>query len=106
MWFRRKQATQLDLTELQEQVRKLHTAMRTLSTDFERLEDQYMSLRGYVYAKKGLVGPPGEAPPGDAPPVHGSPLNLATPLSERDKLRAELVRSGRFVPGQKPRHES
>jgi hypothetical protein len=66
-----------------------------------RMDNQFRQLRGYVYAKKGLVGegaPPG--PPPAAPSTEVSPPQKET----REQLRARLVREGRFIPGKPPVH--
>lgn len=80
--------------------------MDALETRQLRLEEQFRSLRGYVYAKKGLVGPPGEAPAGDIDAARSAvaPKGTASPES-RDELRRRMVREGRFIPGQPPKHE-
>lgn len=71
-----------------------------------RLDEQYRSLRGYVYAKKGLVGPAGEPPPGDRVLPGGEQAPTQRPAQmTRDELRRSLVTSGRFIPGHAPKHQ-
>lgn len=92
-------------------------AMRVsvLEDSFDKLEGQYKSLRGYVYAKKGLVGPPGEPPPGDVPPAapvepsgrvstSKAPTSSGPAPESRDELRRRLTREGVFIPGKPPVH--
>lgn len=88
--FRRRKEPNLD---------ELLVALQQVLGRIERLEGQHISLRGYVYAKKGLVGS-GEAPPA----AEQGALPFSAPLS-RDELRRQLVTSGRFVPGHAPRHQ-
>lgn len=78
-----------------------------LEADVEQLREQFRTLRGYVYVKKGLVGPPGEPPPGEiAPPGHkiiAPNGGTQTTLSEtREEFRARMVREGRLTPGRGP----
>jgi hypothetical protein len=93
------QQQQLDLQPL---------AMRltVLEDRQDKLEGQYKSLRGYVYAKKGLVGPPGEPPPGDIvqSASGGAPSASPAPSASRDELRRMLTSTGRFIPGKPPVH--
>jgi len=92
-WFKsRKLATDLDLA----------SAVRDVLGRVERLEGQHLSLRGYIYAKKGLVGPAGAPPPAaEQGPLPQSPPQ---PLA-RDELRKLLVTTGRFFPGKPPKHQ-
>jgi len=99
MWPWRKTTAQTTFLDLRHE-------MDALETRQLRLEEQFRSLRGYVYAKKGLVGPPGEAPAGDIDAARSAvaPKGTASPES-RDELRRRMVREGRFIPGQPPKHE-
>lgn len=75
----------------------------------EHLEAMFRRLRGYVYVRKGMVGPPGTAPEGetDLDPQPQPPQAPAAPApsESRDALRAKLVRDGTFVPGRPAIHK-
>jgi hypothetical protein len=89
MWpFSRRLASDRQVIEL----------LRDVTGRVERLENQHLSLRGYVYAKKGNVGPPNIAPPGAASgPTPTS--TAAQPRLSRDELRALAgLKPGRAYP--------
>jgi len=81
-----------------------------LDARVSHMEEQVRRMRGYVYARKGLVGPPGEPMPGDdeAPAATPAPRAKAAPaapaVETRDDIRRRLVRTGAFVPGRPPNH--
>lgn len=83
-------------------IRALNQRIEELEDRQLRLEDQYRRLRGYVYVKKGLVGPADAPPPGE---VGGAATPAPPRPMSRDELRRSLVASGRFIPGQPPKHE-
>lgn len=101
MWPFKKTTDSLQQTTFLE----LRSHVESLETRMLRLEEQFRSLRGYVYAKKGIVGPPGEGPSGEiSPPRSGVAAPQAAAPMSRDELRRSLVTTGRFVPGKPPVH--
>jgi hypothetical protein len=100
-WWRREKAEQVERRVPLQQQLALEDRMARLEHQMEVLDGQYRTLRGYVYVKKGLVGPAGEAPPGEA----NIPQQPQSAASSKEELRRSLVQSGRFIPGQAPKHE-
>jgi len=108
-WWRRKKAEEVDRRtplqrelQLDERVALLERTSAKLTDATEQLDQQFRALRGYVYVKKGIVGPAGSAPPGE--PEIPTPPPRAASVTSKDDLRRSLVQSGRFVPGQRPIH--
>jgi hypothetical protein len=83
--------------------------MEALELRMEALEDkqllvleQFRTLRGYVYAKRGIVGPDASPPGVRITPPNGAAVTA--PASEtREELKARLL-PGRFTPGKPPNH--
>jgi hypothetical protein len=79
----------------------LQARLAELEARQDRLEGQFATLQGYVYAKRGIVGPGAEAAT-----AHGSAgaRSAAAPSSAggvtKDELRRQLVASGRIMPGK------
>ena len=77
-----------------------------LDARLSHMEDQLRRTRGYVYAKKGLVGGAPEYP---LPPEPVRDHAAAEPPEEpqpasKDEVRRQLLAQGRMVPGKPPVH--
>jgi len=78
-------------------------AIELLRADLEALKAQHLSLRGRVYALWGRESDSPTAPAADGSPKSATATAVGHPKT-RDELRAQLVESGRFVPGKPPVH--
>lgn len=96
MWFLRRRQPDSALRGL---IAQLERSVDQLREDHEALKGQHASLRGRVYALWGKEPPV-------ATTTATTPLQPSTlPIQSRDQLRAQLVSTGRFVPGKPPVHE-
>lgn len=84
---------------LVDRVAALEKVTRRLCDDVEELDQRYTKLRGLVYAKKLHKAPAEEEPAVDEPSQQKSIEQMT-----RAELKAHLTRSGRFLPGQPPKH--
>ena len=86
MWLFGKRRTKRADEDVVEGLNALATAHNKLVEQFEDLKRAHFKLRGQFYAGK-------------------EPKETKDEPTSRDELRAQLVRQGRFIPGQAPRHQ-
>lgn len=93
MWpFRKKLDTPLTGDDLVRLLGSIHAQVQLHQAEIERLSNQHASLRGYIYAKRGAVGPGS-----DPPPV--LPAGRADKPLSRDELRILARQKGFNVGG-------
>lgn len=74
-------------------------ALRTLTSQVDRIEADQHRLRGYVYAKRGLVGPADQPPPAATEPAGGKTAPAGSPsVMTKAELRASMLRAGQLNP--------
>lgn len=105
MWPFNRPTRSLDgiATELLDRIAHVEKVAKRLCDDVEELDQRYTRMRGLIYAKKLHKAPTQEDESGD----ETSPPQQTTDTSKmsRAELKAYLTRSGRFIPGQPPKHQ-
>lgn len=105
MWPFKRPTQPLDAlaTELLDRLTHVEKVAKRLCDDVEELDQRYTKMRGLIYAKKLHKAPTQEEEPGE----QTTPLQttIDTSRMSRAELKAYLTRSGRFIPGQPPKHQ-
>lgn len=96
-WWRRKKAEEIQRRAPVQHEMDFATRLEAIETDLLKVQQQFRQLRGYVYVRKGLVGPDGEPPPGEVElPPKSAPAAPDTARMSKAELRAHLHSTGRL----------
>jgi hypothetical protein len=90
-------------TELLDRLSAVEKVAKRLCDDVEELDQNYSRLRGMVYAKKLHKQTPEGG--GEREQTTDGQQVVDTSKMSRAELKAHLTRSGRFIPGQPPKHQ-